>query len=225
VRAETIPNNRGVHAQLLTEGANAFGLRLSSAQVHALQTYLSHLMTWNQRLNLTSIRDPELMVRRHLIDCIAVVPSIRPTGHLMDVGSGAGLPGIPIKVLHPDKEVTLLEPRRKRANFLRHVIRALGLTGIRVLEERINVLKPDQLQPLDEIIARAFTDNEGFLRAGSALLAPKGTCVLMHGPTGLEFLEKTRHVLQALGLEALPPKIFTLPFGGEHRTVLFFKKT
>jgi 16S rRNA (guanine527-N7)-methyltransferase len=143
----------------------------------------------------------------------------------MDVGSGAGLPGIPIKVLLPGKQVTLLEPRRRRANFLRHVIRTLQLRQIRVLQERIEGLNGRQLEVLDEMIARAFTDNEGFLRAGAKLLAPNGRCLLMHGPKGLGFLENTRNVLEALHLKALPPKMYRLPFGAEERTVLFFVKT
>lgn len=211
--------------RLLVEGTKTFGISLSDAQIQALDAYLSHLTTWNQRLNLTSIRDPELMVRRHLIDCISVVQFLRPKGHIMDVGSGAGLPGIPIKILLPRKRVTLLEPRRRRANFLRHLIRTLQLQQVRVLEERIEGLNTQQLEVLDEIIARAFTDNEGLLRASARLLAPDGSCLLMHGPKGLAFLENSRPSLESLDLKALPPKMYKLPFGEEERTVLTFVKT
>ena len=212
------------YAPLLAEGAKVLGLSLSSAQADALHAYLSELTTWNQRLNLTSIRDPELMVRHHLIDCISVVPLLRPEGNLLDVGSGAGLPGIPISIMCPDKIVTLLEPRRKRANFLRHVSRTLRLTNIRVLESRIQSLTPDGTTLTDETIARAFIDNEGFLHMSARLLRPQGTCFLMHGPKGVEFLATAKQWLAEIGLSPLPPKHFRLPFGDEERTVLLFTK-
>ena len=211
--------------KLLVAGTRTFGISLSSIQIQVLDAYLSHLVTWNERLNLTSIRDPELMVRRHLIDCISVVQFLRPTGHLMDVGSGAGLPGIPIAVLLQEKRVTLLEPRRRRANFLRHLIRMLELKRVRVLEKRLEELNAQQLDRLDETIARSFIDNEGLLRASAKLLPRGGTCLLMHGPKGLAFLESTRSSLEALHLRALPPKMYRLPFGEEERTVLFFVKS
>ena len=217
-------NADSIHNTQLRAGAAAFDLSLASAQVEALHSYLSELITWNQRLNLTSIREPELMVRHHLIDCMSVVPLIQPDGHLIDVGSGAGLPGIPINILCPGKTVTLLEPRRKRANFLRHVIRTLHLTNVQVLEKRIQSLSPNDVPLVDETITRAFIDNEGFVRASGLLLRPDGTCILMHGPKGITFLEQTTEFLPAVGLMALPPSTFRLPFGAEERTVLFFKR-
>lgn len=212
------------HPNLLIAGAEAFGLSLSARQLQALQAYLSELITWNQRLNLTAIREPQLMVRRHLIDCISIVPFLQPSGRIIDVGSGPGLPGIPIKILCPDKIVTLLEPRRKRANFLRHVIRTLQLTDIQVLETRIQSLRPDDIPMPDETITRAFIDNEDFLRASGMLLRFHGACILMHGPKGLNFLEKVSKRLPSMGLAALAPRQFLLPFGDEERTVLFFER-
>jgi len=165
------------------------------------------------------------MVRRHLIDCISVIPFLQSTGHTMDVGSGAGLPGIVIKILLPSKRVTLLESRRRRANFLRHVIRALKLVDVSVLEDRVERLTLPQLAPLDETIARAFTHNDAFLSASARLLPRGGRCLLMHGPRGQTFLDNKRASLNAMGLKPLPAKGFTLPFGGEERTVLFFEKS
>lgn len=210
------------HRRLLIEGIGALGIRPSDSQIQALQSYLAELMRWNQRLNLTAIREPDLMIRRHIIDCASVIRFLAPDGHILDVGSGAGLPGIPIKILLPEKKVTLLECRRKRANFLRHVVRALRLTDTRILEQRIETLPSGATDPLNEMIARAFTDYETLLRASAQLLSKGGKCLIMHGPQGIDFLENNRNKFSHL--HALPPESFTLPFGAERRTVLLFEK-
>jgi len=218
------PIDRSSYRTLLVDGATALGVALSDSQVQVLENYLVHLTMWNRRLNLTSIRAPDLMMRHHLLDCLSIVPMLEPTGHIMDVGSGAGLPGIVIKILLPDKKVTLLECRRKRANFLRHLIRSLKLMEAVVIEDRLEKFTCHQFEPLDETIARAFTDNDAFLRASSRLLPRGGRAILMHGPKGRIFLEERRALLDAIDIRALEPKIFNLPFGGEDRTVLFFEK-
>ena len=105
------------HERLLIAGAKSFDLQLSPIQTEAFSHYLSLLLFWSTRLNLTAIRDEELVVRLHFVDSLSVVPLLRRDGSLLDIGSGAGVPGIPIKLVLPDKSVYLVEPRRKRANF------------------------------------------------------------------------------------------------------------
>lgn len=219
------PDDDGArNEQCLMAGARSFGLELSAHQVAAFGHYLSLLSFWNNRLNLTAIREPELVVRLHFLDSLSVVPLLSPDGGLLDIGSGAGLPGIPIKIALPDKPVYLVEPRRKRANFLRHVIRELKLADIHVIESRAGELSTGTLPPMKETVTRGFSDGPGFLEASGEALAPDGVAILMHGPKGTAALDDLRSALLRCGLAEGESVHFELPFGGERRTVLTFTR-
>ena len=221
-----LPNDNGaMNEQLLTAGARSFDLELSAHQVAAFGQYLSLLSTWNSRLNLTAIREPDLVVRLHFLDSISVTPLLSVNGGLLDIGSGGGFPGIPVKIMLPDKPVYLVEPRRKRANFLRHVIRELKLGDIQVMECRAGELSTETLPPIKETVTRGFSDAPGFLAASGVVLAPDGVAILMHGPKGLAALEDVRSCLPRCGLAEGESVHFELPFGDERRTVLTFPRS
>lgn len=211
--------------RLLISGARSFDIELSPPQTGAFARYLSLLLFWSTRLNLTAIREEERVVRLHFIDSLSVVRLLSPGGPLLDIGSGAGFPGIPIKLALPDKPVYLVEPRRKRANFLRHVARELKLTGVRVIENRIENLRDEKLPAMTETITRGFSDIREFLRVSGDLLAPGGMSVLMQGPKGATVLDEVRPYLPDCGLSAERSIGFELPFGGERRTVLTFQRS
>ncbi len=210
--------------QLLVAGAKAFGVDLSSHQAGAFGEYLDLLAFWNRQLNLTAIREPELVVRRHFIDSLSIVPLLSREGDFLDAGSGAGFPGIPVKLALPDKPVHLVEPRRKRANFLRQVVRELRLADVRVLESRLEDLSAEPLPPMRETATRGFSDIPGFLKASAGLLGHRGIAVLMHGPKGTTLLDELRPLVSGYGIAEGENREFELPFGGERRTVLTFRK-
>ena len=210
--------------QLLMAGAESLNLGFSPQQAGAFADYLALLSFWNRRLNLTAIRKPDLVVRLHFIDSLAVVPFVGPEGGILDVGSGAGFPGIPIKLMLPGKRVYLLEPRRKRANFLRQVARELKLEELHVIEGRTEDLSAETLPPMMETVTRGFSDAREFLRASGEVLEPGGTAVLMHGPKGSVVLKNLRAHLSGCGLAEGESQDFRLPPGGEQRTVLTFRK-
>ncbi len=211
--------------RLLAAGAGSLGVDLSPLQTKAFSRYLSLLSFWSERLNLTAIHEEELVVRRHFIDSLAVVPLLSRDGSLLDIGSGAGFPGIPIKLAVPGKPVYLVEPRRKRANFLRHVARELKLTGLHVIESRIENLSGGELPAIAETVTRGFSDIRGFLRVSGGLLASGGVSILMQGPKGAAVLDDVRGDLPEYGLSAERTVSFELPFGDERRTVLMFRKS
>lgn len=210
--------------QLMIDGARSFDLELSPHQLAAFAGYRHLLSVWGARLNLTAIREDALVVRLHFLDSLSVVPLLSRAGALMDIGSGAGFPGIPIKLVSPGKPVYLVEPRRKRANFLRHVIRELDLTDAHVIESRAEDLPTEALPPMMETVARGFSDIPEFVKASGELLGPKGTGVLMQGPKGPDRLDELRGWLSLHGFAEGPTVRFSLPFGSEQRTVLTFKK-
>ena len=210
--------------QLLIDGARSFDLELSSQQIAAFASYRSLLSVWGARLNLTAIREDPRVVRLHFLDSLSVAPLLSRTDALMDIGSGAGFPGIPIKLVSLEKPVYLVEPRRKRANFLRHVIRELDLTDAHVIECRAEDLPAEDLPPMVETVTRGFSDILGFVKASGKLLGPDGTGVLMQGPKGPAVWDELRSRLSRHGFVEGSTVRFSLPFGSERRTVLTFKK-
>lgn len=210
--------------RLLSVGAESFGIQLRASQIDAFAIYLDLLSSWSHRFNLTSIREPREIVRLHFLDAIAICPSVPEQGRLVDVGAGAGIPGIPIKIVYGQKEVLLVEPRRKRASFLKQVVRSLGLEGITVIEERIEDIDREQMGVVDQTVTRGFGDIPLFLKVSSSLLRRGGLCLLMQGPKGPEVLASFEERLRELKFSTASTRKFSLPFGNEQRFVILCRK-
>ena len=162
--------------QRLDDGLHALGLDLALAT--PLLDYLGLLLRWNRTYNLTAIRDPDEMVVRHLLDSLAMHPHVQP-GALADLGTGPGLPGIPLAIARPDLKVALVESNGKKARFLREAVRHLKLGNARVLESRAEaVAEPGAYA---QITARALDTLDGILAVGGHLLAPQGRLLAMKG--------------------------------------------
>ena len=142
--------------------------------------YLALLARWNRTYNLTAIREPAEMVTRHLLDSLAMHPHLQP-GALADLGTGPGLPGIPLALARPDVQVTLVESNGKKARFLREAVRNLGITNASVLESRAEAV--DEPGAYRQITARALATLSGILEVGSHLLAPDGALLAMKSGT------------------------------------------
>ncbi len=143
-----------------------------------LLAYLALLQRWNQTYNLTAIREPREMLVKHLLDSLAMAPFVAD-GALADLGTGPGLPGIPLALARPGLRVSLVESNGKKARFLREAVRQLGLGNARVLESRAEaVAEPGAYQ---QITARALDTLEGILRVGGHLLAADGRLLAMKG--------------------------------------------
>ncbi len=165
----------------LAEGLRA--LALDPALAEPLLAYLALLMRWNKTYNLTAVRDPHEMVSKHLLDSLAMHPFVDALaargGSLADLGTGAGLPGIPLAIVKPGLRVTLVESNGKKARFMREAIRQLGLKDARVAESRIEAL--DEPGAFDAITARALATLPLILELGGHLLRPDGRLLAMKG--------------------------------------------
>ena len=162
----------------LAEAAAELGIVLSAQQVAALLEYLSLLAKWNRTYNLTAIHDPERMFTHHLLDSLAVLPFVG-RGPLLDVGSGAGLPGIPLAIARPDLEVTLVDASQKKCGFMQQAAIDLQLAGIAVVHARIEDF--ERAGGFSQIISRAFSDLREFVRLTRHLLANGGQWLAMKG--------------------------------------------
>ena len=173
-----------------------------------LLAYLALLQRWNATYNLTAIRDPEQMVTLHLLDSLAIVPHVAGISRLADLGTGAGLPGIPLAIARPELQVTLVESNGKKARFLREAVRQLGLANARVAESRAEAL--DEPGAYEAITARALATLADIIAVGEHLVAPGGRLLAMKGqrpdaelaalPAGWRL--QSVHPLQVPGLAA-----------------------
>ncbi|MBD9656753.1 16S rRNA (guanine(527)-N(7))-methyltransferase RsmG [Pseudomonas sp. PDM12] len=149
------------HAEELQQGARELGVHLSEQQQAQLLAYLALLIKWNKAYNLTAVRDPDEMVSRHLLDSLSVVPFVAEAGdNWLDVGSGGGMPGIPLAILFPERGFTLLDSNGKKTRFLTQVKLELKLANLDVIHSRVEAFTPEQ--PFSGICSRAFSSLEDF---------------------------------------------------------------
>jgi 16S rRNA (guanine527-N7)-methyltransferase len=147
------------HAEELTLGARELGVDLSESQHSQLLAYLALLIKWNKAYNLTAVRNPDEMVSRHLLDSLSVVRFVEGERQL-DVGSGGGMPGIPLAILFPDRKITVLDSNGKKTRFLTQVKLELALSNLEVIHSRAEAFQP--MLPFNGIISRAFSSLEDF---------------------------------------------------------------
>jgi 16S rRNA (guanine527-N7)-methyltransferase len=182
-----VPNKR-LDAQVrsfLIEGCRQLGINLNDDQATLFLTYLALLRRWGKRLNLTKILDEHEIVRKHFLDAITAFKAIeiRSGQRIMDVGSGAGIPGVPIKIIQPTIELTLVEPSQKKTAFLRTVCGELKQSGLKILTSPIEVVAKEigHRGAYDHLLVRALTLSAQRLKALASLLGPQGDILLFQG--------------------------------------------
>ena len=162
----------------LDRGLQQGRIALSEAQRGLLLNYIELLQKWNKVHNLTAVRDPAEMVTLHLLDSLSVLPHVK-VKRLLDVGSGAGLPGIPLAVCMPDLQVTVMDASQKKASFMRQAKAELGLGNLEVVCGRVEQYQPPQL--FEALISRAFSDLNEFISLTRHLLIPDARWLAMKG--------------------------------------------
>lgn len=164
--------------QLLEDGLQKTGISLTPEKTSMLLDYHQLLIKWNKAYNLTAVRDPEQMIGRHLLDSIAISPFIEGNSFL-DVGTGAGLPGVILAIVFPDRHFGLLDSNGKKTRFLFQVKTELGLSNVEIHHKRAE--QHQVQQPYDGIFSRAFASLDDFLAASRHLLAQSGHYYAMKG--------------------------------------------
>ena len=167
---------------LLVRGAAQLGLAMDAAGVERLLVYLAELMKWSRRVNLIARDTPEAqVVETHFLDSLTLLPFLDGAGevHLLDVGSGAGFPGLALACVRPDARFTLCEPRQKRVSFLRHVVRTLGLANVEVVADRVEAQASAWQGRFTHITSRAVAEPAAFLPLVRPLVTPATRVLLM----------------------------------------------
>jgi len=213
----------------LQEGARILEIGLEAEAVERLFVYFTELLHWSRKVNLIAkgTGDAEIL-ENHFLDSLTLLPLLSPFDqcHLLDVGTGAGFPGLVCKAARPGLTVTLLEPRLKRVSFLRHVSRTLGLAGVETLAGRV---EDEALLPSNpvftHITSRAVTDCGEFLKMVGRLCAPQTTVICMKGPKWREELRDMGRLSPAISFRQ--PLILErkLPFSGARRALLTFSRS
>jgi len=171
------PTEQSLDGQL-QNGLTQLGLNNSAPVRTTLLALLDLLQQWNRTYNLTAIRDPAAMVTGHLLDSLAVLPHL-PQGSLLDLGCGAGFPGLPIAILEPNRPVTLLDSNQKKTRFVQHAIAQLQLGNCQVIHERAQRFTPPVR--FDTVICRAYSSLADFVAQAKPLVTPQGTLIAMKG--------------------------------------------
>ena len=198
--------------RLLDQGLAALDIDLPESAREQCLALLRLLETWNRHFNLTALRTPADMVSGHLLDSLAVLPYL-PAGALLDVGTGAGFPGLPLAIARPDVRHVLLDSNLKKTRFVQHAALELGLANVAVIRARAEAFRPEA--PFAVVIARAFAPLPRLLRLLGHLCAPGGQVLALKGPAAAAELADLPPQFEHLATHALPSQP-----GREHRTLV-----
>ena len=215
-----------IDQQLLLDGCAAFGITLPQGAAEKLDRYAQLLVEWNQKMNLTAITEPDQVADLHFLDSAALLTlgeDLRGK-RLIDVGTGAGFPGIPLKIARPDIDLTLLDGTMKRLNFLGEVCTALKLSARRIHKRAEEAgLDKTMRERYDVATARAVANLPVLAEYCMPLIKMKGYFIAMKGPGAEQELEAAGNALDILGAGEPEVLSLTLP-GGEERSLVIFQK-
>jgi 16S rRNA (guanine527-N7)-methyltransferase len=208
---------------LLANGAASFGIRLSSSELRLFKLYLEELWEWSRRFNLTGLKTRERIVIELFLDSLIPAPFLPARATMLDVGSGAGFPGLPLKIRQPGLQAYLLEANSKKAGFLKQVTRMLELQGVGVIRGRVEAHQPT---PGYEVItARAVASLNRTLLWCSPLLSDGGILVVFLGLEGEKDMERSEGVLDACGLRVNRKISYILPGRKAQRHTFILERT
>ncbi len=212
--------------ELLKTGLNEIGFSYSKEQINAFITFLSELKKWNRAYNLTALKTDEDIIIKHFLDSLLYLKAlevhpIRKQKNsngvkIADAGTGAGFPGIPIKIIKPEIDITLIEPSRKKTAFLRHIIRVLKLKGISLLDKRIEALGKNYENTYGVIVSRATFKVKDFMKKACPYAKENGILVLSKGPRVFEEIKELKN-------KSVIKKIIRLPFINTERNLLIIR--
>ncbi len=229
------PKNKNPE-KLLQKGLDELGFSCSEKQINAFITFLSELKKWNRAYNLTALKTDDDIIIKHFLDSVLYLKAIeeialprhagarndrREVLKIADAGTGAGFPGIPVKIIRPEMDITLIESSRKKSAFLRHIIRILKLNRINVLNSRVEAIGKNYEKAFDVIVSRATFKIRDFLKKACPYVKEDGWLVLSKGPK----ISEEANFLNEAYRRGVMKKVVTLPFLKAKRTLLMLKCT
>jgi len=205
----------------IIQGAGELGVTLSTEMAESFQVYYKELIKWNAKINLTAITSEGDVLVRHFLDSLTPLPKLYNCESFLDLGAGGGFPGIPLKIAKPDLKVVLVDSVDKKVKFMNHIIRTLGLEGIRAVHGRAEdegLIK--ELGLFDCVISRAFTSSKEFLNYAEPYMKPDGSSVTLKTPSA-ELDKELSEIPKDWGIE---PHTVKLPFSDRTTQLCIFFK-
>ena len=173
---------------------------LSEEQIMQFYKYMNTLVEWNEKINLTAITEPNEVIKKHFVDCLSILKYIPKQSKVIDVGTGAGFPGIPLKIAESSLNITLLDSLNKRVNFLNKVINTINLENIKAVHSRAEEYAVwENRESYDVAVSRAVAELPTLLEYLMPYVKVGGICICMKGPKATEELEKSRKAIEVLG--------------------------
>lgn len=211
---------------LLQSSASALGVRLMPAQTDAFQRYLNLLVSWNKKMNLTAITEPRDICIKHFADSLTILDAVTlpQKAKVLDVGSGAGFPGLPLKIAREDLQLTIIDSQQKRLTFLEEVLKKINLTA-ELLHGRAEDLGRDKTLRVkfDMVTARAVAPLNLLCEYCMPFVKKNGVFIAMKGPDVTEELAQAQNAIETLGCELVEEKKLNL-LDGSGRTLLVFRR-
>ena len=195
---------------------------LTDKQLQQFDQYAKYLKEYNEKINLTAIDEYEEVLEKHFYDCLLLIDR-KLEGTLVDVGSGAGFPGVVLKIALPELNVLLLEPIKKRCVFLSSLIEKLGLNKIEVVNDRAEEYSLNNREKYDYVTARAVSNLNGLIEVSGAMVKKNGYFIALRGKDGLEELKKANKAISTMGFEIENTNNEQL-FDGSKRIISYLKK-
>lgn len=211
--------------KLLLKGSEALGLDLGIEAFASLRWYVDELYRWSRKINLVAKKQSlEQIVETHFLDSLTILPWLKEHQlSLLDIGTGAGFPGLVCKAAYPRLSLGLVEPRQKRVSFLRHVVRNLALSEVEIIAGRFD--ETCQSKRYTAITSRAVAEIGPFLELIAPGIGSGCQVICMKGPSYRQEMENAQHVIDELGLKVLHVKEFELPFSGARRSLVILAAT
>jgi len=211
---------------IICKGAAPFDIVLTEQQIRLFYKHAEELVQWTRKVNLTAITDPKEIAIKHFIDSLGPSSFLTSMKHVLDVGSGGGFPGLPLKVLYPSIELTLVDAVRKKISFMQHVIRKLGLKGARAIHARIeNFNLRDVFTPFDTIVCRAFSDLSFIIPHALPLLSQDGKIFVWKGRVPeKEIIDFRRRFREEALLLTIKVQSYRLPIFDAERSIVRISK-
>jgi 16S rRNA (guanine527-N7)-methyltransferase len=209
--------------EILLRGAEQIGVPLPPSMLDRFLYYIAELKQWNEQINLTAVTDDREIAIKHFLDSLTIVPYLRGVNKILDIGAGAGFPGLPVKIFAPSIAVCLLEASQKKCFFLRHVVRGMQLEGIEILHGRAedpSIIK-QYAGSFDLVVSRAVAGLLPSVRLALPYAKKDGFIVGMRGKKGEE--EQREMEWTSLGMRLVEMKKLTLPFTEEQRVLLLLQ--
>jgi 16S rRNA (guanine527-N7)-methyltransferase len=210
---------------ILVNGLSEFGFPLPDNKITEFCAFADELRKWNRKINLTAIRDDEGVAEKHFLDSLALLKVIMSQGRLLDIGSGAGFPAIPLKIAMDNLDVLSVDSVEKKIFFQRHIARIIGLKGFEAVHARAEELQGRFEGCFDWVVSRAFSDIPTFAKIALPFLSPGGKIIAMKGKSGGIELADSTLILEKLGAVVSDMIEFHLPFCGDARSLLVIKRT